>query len=236
MKKKQHFDEVKKTYIKSCGHSTDYIWECEWHDLIRRRPEIMEQVKAAQLLKYEGPAWTPGGMNEEEIKQLVRTEQLFGFVRVDISIENESLKRRCREFSPFFKHAHISLADIGDHMRDFADGADMLKQPQRALIGAMHAENFWVGTPLLRWYLRMGFHVSKIHEVVQYEGANVFDTFVDNITKTRRSADLDPDLEIRGLCAKLEGTCIPFIYICLFFTYIVRLRRNKEHTHKHENT
>ena len=90
-------------------------------------------------------------------------------------------------------------------MENFAKHAGMLKTPQRALIGAMHAESFWVGTPLLKWYMKLGCTISKIHEIVQYEGLCVFKDFVDNIVEARIKADSDPTQEIHGAQAKLTG-------------------------------
>ena len=210
LEKKRKFDALKKEYLQTLGYKVEYIWECEWNTQLRQHPEILQQIKDAQFLKYEGPAWDPSvEMTEKQILELVRQEQLYGFLRVDISIQDENLKKHCAEFSPFFKHATISRNDVGDHMREFAEEAGLLKTPQRALIGSMFADDFWVGTPLLKWYLDFGFTVTKIHEVVQYEGVSVFEDFVDSTTATRRAADKDPDLEIHGACAKLLGNSSP---------------------------
>ena len=144
-------------------------------------------------------------MSEAELLQLVRTEELFGFVRVDITIEDDALKERCKEFSPFFKHAHITRDDLGAHMKKFAEEAGMLKTPQKALIGSMHAQDFWVDTPLLKWYLDLGCKVTRVYEVVQYEGQCVFEKFVNDITDARREADSDPTKAVHGENAKTTG-------------------------------
>ena len=55
-------------------------------------------------------------------------------------------------------------------------------------------------------------HLNSLFvKVVQYEGVEVFKTFVDDIADARRAADDDPDLEIQGACAKLKG--VLFMYV-----------------------
>ena len=160
------FDELKRAYIESLGYNVEYMHECTWRAYLRAHPEVLQRIKDAQLLKYEGPAWQQEGLKKDQIEDLVKQEKLYGFLCVDIRIPNKQLFDRCRDFSPFFKHAEVSRDDVGDHMRHFAEEKDLLKKPQKCLIGAMSADNFWVGTPLLKWYLDMGFEITKIHEVI----------------------------------------------------------------------
>ena len=205
--KKHRFDQVKKTYIQSLGYRVETIWECEWSAFLQANPHVRQQINEKQLLKYEGPAWEPAPLTVAQIKHLIQNDELYGFVCVDITVgeKGSPLYERCKEFSPFFKHASITRKDVGRHMEQFAKASGVLKTPQRALIGAMHAENFWVGTPLLKWYLDLGCTVSKIHEIVQYEGVSVFKDFVDSIVKARIEADAAPQKEIHGTQAKLIG-------------------------------
>ena len=207
MEKKQKFDAVKKKYIESLGYKVEVMWECEWSAFLEANPHVHQQIKEKQQLRYAGPAWVPGPLDHKQIEQLVRNDELYGFVRVDISVGEKGtpLYERCKEFSPFFKYVDIGRKDIGAHMRKFAEESGLLTKPQRALIGAMHAEDFWVGTPLLKWYLELGCTVSKIYEVVQYEGRSVFKDFVDNVVEARIEADKDPAKEIHGAQAKLIG-------------------------------
>ena len=59
-------------------------------------------------------------------------------------------------------------------------------------------------SPFLPFFFQFTFEFSFV-KVVQYEGVEVFKTFVDDIADARRAADDDPDLEIQGACAKLKG-------------------------------
>ena len=219
VRKRLKFDRLKREYFTALGYQTFYQKECVWTEHLKKYPELRAQIKAKQTLKYEGPAWQEGAMSEAEILQLVATEELFGFVRVDIGIEDEALKERCKEFSPFFKHADITRNDLGKHMKTFAEETGMLKTPQRALIGAMHAEDFWVGTPLLKWYLDLGCTVKRIYEVVQYEGQVVFDRFVDDITETRRQADINPLMAVHGANAKTTGKYRYYYYYYYYYLF-----------------
>ena len=206
-RKKKEFDQKKKEYIQALGYEYQEMWECQWTQ-IKTDPNIAKEVSAACLLKYEGPAWQKD-MTQQRVLELVDSEDLFALIKVDIHVP-ESLKDTCREFSPFFKHASISREDVGPHMKAYCEEAGVLKHPTGALIGSMFAKDFWISTPLLRWYRRLGCVVDKVHELVQWEGVACFEKFMDEITEARRAADEDPDMKIHGDCSKLTG--IPFTY------------------------
>ena len=55
-----------------------------------------------------------------------------------------------------FKNAEINRADIGDHMRSYAEREGLMKTPRRSLIGSMHGKRILLATPLLQWYLNHG--------------------------------------------------------------------------------
>ena len=60
MQKKLKFDELKRAYAEALGYQTMYLYECQWKAFLDERPKERQRIKAAQTLKYEGPAWKPG--------------------------------------------------------------------------------------------------------------------------------------------------------------------------------
>jgi hypothetical protein len=90
-----------------------------------------------------------------------------------------------------------------DHVRSF----DLSQKPRRLLVGGMKAEKILLSTPLLKWYMDHGLHVSKVHQVVEYTPAKCFNDFVEDVTEARRNGDRDPSQSIKGQTMKKLGNC-----------------------------
>ena len=71
---------------------------------------------------------------------------------------------------------------------------------------------FFSFLPFFYNFFQFTFEFSFV-KVVQYEGVEVFQTFVDDIADARRAADGDPDLEIQGACAKLTGVLFIMVFV-----------------------
>jgi len=87
---------------------------------------------------------------------------------VDLEVP-EHLKGYFEEMTPIFKHATVKKEDIGDHMQNFVDDANINYSDRKYLIGSMFADKILVITPLLRWYVEHGVVVKKIHQVIQFK-------------------------------------------------------------------
>jgi hypothetical protein len=106
---------------------------------------------------------------------------------------------------PIFKNVEISRADIGDHMRSYAEREGMMKTPRRSLIGSMHGKRILLATPLLQWYLEHGLRVLHIHEIIQFKKSRCFKAFGDAVSDARRAGDSDPTKAILADTMKLLG-------------------------------
>ena len=51
-------------------------------------------------------------------------------------------------------------------MKSFAEKNNLLSPPRRMLISSFFEKNILSIVPLLRWYLKHGFKVTKLYEVV----------------------------------------------------------------------
>ena len=88
-------------------------------------------------------------------------------------------------------------------MKSFAEENDLMPQPRRSLIGSLHGEKILLATPLLKWYLQHGLHVTKIYQVVEFTPKAVFKPFGDAVSDARRAGDRNPDCAIIGDTMKL---------------------------------
>ena len=108
-------------------------------------------------------------------------------------------------FPPIIKHASISRADIGEHMRDWCIKNNELKRPRDSLIGSYKGERIWLITPLIKFLLEKGLRITKVHQFLQYDKAEKFSWFKDVVTEKRSAADKQPEFALVADLYKLMG-------------------------------
>ena len=69
----------------------------------------------------------------------------------------------------------------------------------------MFANNILLTTPLLRWYMNHGLHVTDVYEVTEYVPKSCFESFADDVSDARRQGDSDPSTAIIAETMKLFG-------------------------------
>lgn len=207
--KQQRTTRVQK-YLKGLGHRVIEMRECEWN--IKR--------KTISNLNSEKSFYKKGSMTEKQIITDVRVGTLFGFVEVDIQVPNH-LKDYFKEMTPIFKNVKVSVEDSGEHMHAFAVEYNLLKAPQKMLIGSYFGKKVLLGTPLLQWYLGHGLVITKVYQVIQYNPDSTFQAFVDEVTHARREGDRNPDSKIISDLYKLCGNS----------SYGKTITNQKRHTH-----
>lgn len=89
----------------------------------------------------------------------------FGAVKVDIK-PPPHLKEKLSEMTPVFKDLKIRRSDVGEHMQSFAEEHDIVSTPRRALNGSYQGEKNLLGTPLLKFYLRLA--ITHVHQAFQW--------------------------------------------------------------------
>ena len=67
-----------------------------------------------------------------------------------------------------FKDTLVNKRDIGDLMKNYAEGKRLLSQPQKMLI----SQNGTLITPLLLFYLKLGLVVTETHCFVEHTPKN----------------------------------------------------------------
>ena len=80
---------------------------------------------------------------------------MFGFAVVDLHVPEEK-REYFEEMTPIFKNTVVTLDDVGEHMRDFANRNNLGNISRRALIGSMFADKLMLSTPLIKWYWNIG--------------------------------------------------------------------------------
>ena len=175
--------------LKDLGYNVVTMTSCQWLKT--------EESKIKYIIEENG-------MQEEQIIEQIKNDQIFGFLRCDVRVPEDKIEE-FSEFPPVFKNTEITISDIGEHMQQYCLSVERKTGVKRSLIGSMFGKNILLLTPLVKEYIDMGLIVENIEEVVEYNGKSVFGWFMNEISDERRMADLNPDFEIRGLIAKLMG-------------------------------
>ncbi|KAK7087561.1 hypothetical protein V1264_021595 [Littorina saxatilis] len=175
------------------------MWECEWAREKRTNAKLREFLKETFVsTKLYGP------MTQTAMKRAIEKGTIFGFVECDIHVP-ESLKPKFSDFPPIFKNTQVSVDDIGDLMRSYAEKEKIMGQPRRMLISSFFGDKILLATPLLQWYLNHGLVVTTIHKVIEYRPQRCFLEFGETVSSARRSGDKDPSKAILADTFKLLG-------------------------------
>ncbi|XP_078681083.1 uncharacterized protein LOC144916013 [Branchiostoma floridae x Branchiostoma belcheri] len=186
-------------YLRKCGYTVVEMRECEWLAMVRADDRL-----SSFLAGRKTPTEHLPDMTEERVLQAVRSGQLFGAVECDIEVPAD-LKSHFSEMPPIFKNVDISIDDIGDYMKAYAEEHNLMSKPRRSLIGSMFGQKILLATPLLNWYLNHGLKVTRIYQVMEYRPKPSFKSFGDAVSDARRKGDEDKSKKIIADTMKLIG-------------------------------
>ena len=149
------------------------------------------------------------------ILQGVDSGALFGMVEVDIEVPQEwphyfkhptmSPYDYFQEMSPLFCTTEIPFDAIGEHMQAHIWEYHLSDSPRRLLVGGMKARQILLATPLLQRYLNHGLVVTKIYQVMEFQGKRCFQEFVREVRDARRQGDINPETAIIADRMKVIG-------------------------------
>ena len=117
--------------------------------------------------------------------------RLFGYVHCDIEVP-EHLRDYFSDFPPIFKNTVVSLNDIGDLIKEYAENEGIMSQPKRMLISSFILTSGTIITPLLLSCSKLGLVCKKIHRFVRYTPRKWFNNFVQSAVDARRQGDENP--------------------------------------------
>ena len=195
----------KQEYLESNGFQLCVKWECAFNEMRRTNPELRAFINSRFKSRYMNYRFR---MTESDIIEAILNDRFFGCVECDIHVPDE-LYEKFSEMSPLFCTTEISFNDIGEHMQEFARIHNIPQNNRKLLIGGMKAEKILLATPLVRWYLKQGLVITKIHQTIEFEKGNkCFADLCQQITDARREGDKHPDKKLISDSAKLIGNSI----------------------------
>ena len=152
------------------------------------------------VVEYEGPLAAA-----QALPMRIKTRKWFGFAEVDIEVPEEQWPK-FEDFPPLFVNRRVPEAAILAHMKQYLRDSGREAMPgQRKLLGVMSASKILLYAPLLDWYIDKGLVLKAVYRTIDYQPANIFSWFVDEVTTNRRRGDADPTKAIFADIFKLLG-------------------------------
>ena len=172
------------------------MWECQWRELKKSDPDVMAFMESYRSRppinkSVQSTVLGTGPMTEDDIVKAITDGSLFWMALVDLQVP-ESLKEKFHDKPPIFKTATVSREDIGEFMKSYCEENDLLKTPRQMLISSYRAGCMLFITPLLKWYISHGLVIIRVHLVIEWEGRQCFQDWMEKAADARRSAQRDP--------------------------------------------
>ena len=120
----------------------------------------------------------------------------------------QSLRKRFEEMTPIFKNIEVNLKDVGEFMQEYAREHNIKDTPHGLLIGSYFGEKIGLSTPLLQWYLKKGFVVTRIYTVVEYIPNAAFQGFSTHVAQACLQGDKDKEKALIAEMNKLIGNSL----------------------------
>ena len=156
------------------------------------------------MLNYISERISPNrrSLTEQQLLEGIKKGSLFGYVQGDIEVP-ENLRVNFANFPPIFKNTLVSMNDIGDLMKMYAEKGGIMCQPRKMLISSFTLQNGTLITPLLSFYLQLGLVVTKIHRFVEYTLKICLNSFVQSAVDARTKGDENPNSSVVAETMKL---------------------------------
>ena len=183
------------------GHKIISSCSCEWIRIKKQDKQIRAYYDS--LYKIPGPL----RYSDNELLTAVRNDTFFGLLRVQIQVPNHLLgtdeNSIFHQFPPFFLNDTVKIDMLPENVQRIAKQFKV--KERRLLLSCLEADRFVVISPLLKYYLDLGFIVSKIYEACQFLPKIVFKTLGEEIYHLRLKAESDNSLKLKAETIKLAA-------------------------------
>ena len=164
--------------------------------ILREMPRGKEKV-----VHYTG-GWAVGAA--PQLTQGVKNGNWFGIAEVDIEIP-EPLRPKFEEMCPFFYKEKVPVEALPQKMPDHMKRTRRNRGEEKKVVGARFAKKLLVYAPLLRWYVDHGAVITAVYRTIDYTPGKVFYWLVEQVTKARRTGDVEKSKALLPEVFKLLG-------------------------------
>ena len=118
---------------------------------------------------------------------------------VDIISTPAAKKFLSCNWPPIFQKSEVEFSDLSEWMQNLVEKEDF---PKEMIVQRMHAKNILLHTSLLKFYLKNGFYITRIHKFYEYEGRECFKKVYSNVYEALVHATETKD-EMKATAVKL---------------------------------
>ena len=184
-------DTKKREYIRSLPQTQLIeITGCEWYE---QKFEIKNFEPKISPLLWERT------VDCEKIIDLVKEDQIYGFLIVDISQTKNAAKWMKLNYPPILQKSEILFKDLPVWMQSLYNEKDF---PMETIVQKMSSQKLLLHTSLIRFYMENGFQIDKIHKFYEYEGSRCFEQIYSKIYSARVQATQEKD-DMKATAVKL---------------------------------
>ena len=90
-------------------------------------------------------------------------------------------------------------------MKDYLQRTDRTRGDGKKLVGALSAQTLLLYAPLFSWYVEHSAVIKGVHRTINYWPTKIFTWFVEQVTETRRTGDVDKSKALLAEVFKLLG-------------------------------
>ena len=165
---------------------------CEWY-AEKFEIDFSKYTPAISPLLFERT------VSESRLISMVKQGRLYGFMVVDLEKGQGWEKWAALNWPPIMQKAQIYHEDLPEWMGELYDRNDF---PIETIVQRMQAKSLLLHTSLVKFYLENGFHVTKLHKVYEYQGAECFKKVYRTVYEARVAATETMD-DLKATAVKL---------------------------------
>ena len=200
-KLKQQVRRIKE--IEDCGWKVHTVWGCQWANYqkgiecgegpLAGHAKAIQQFINRYLIVDRQESYT---FKESDLVQSIIDGDMEGIVSCELAPASESVRQKFLEFPPIYKKAMVDKSELGEYTINFCKKFGLCNKPRQQLISVTESrgESSRMDTRVLRWLVRQGYNVVKLHYFARYRCVPVFRDIINRLVDLRRYGDGDPSL------------------------------------------
>ena len=192
--KRYRYKENSKVIKNIIGYDANALYLSTWSKSMPVGEEELFEYKT-KYAKSKNAKW---------FRNIENIDKWFGFIQCDIRVPDH-LRDEMSEFPPLFIKTTVDEDDVPQHMLDEIKRTGRKLSTGNLLISALEARKVLLYQPLIKFYLKKGLFISKVHSYLKYDKGTMFDWFPEIVAKYRRQGDVDKSKALLGDMYKLLG-------------------------------
>ena len=141
-------------------------------------------------------------ISSQNIIEGVRNGSFYGFVTVDINAPENHPYINFNDFPPLFCNTNVSYKHWGSYTQKYYS-EHMSKKDRVLLIQAKKGVKMTLNTELLKFYLKIGLTITRVHAGIEFEKKMIYRKLIEHLISLRRESDSQGNMVLASVCKNL---------------------------------